>query len=180
MLNSKRTMRYFLTFLTLFVFTYSKGQKLLNKIYDPNCIEIDSSNSVYSTFDKLSFNLPIGWQGEFSGDNPALYARKQVDSISFQIEAHRAYDSTGDIFQYYQKQFNDKTFEILTINGKKLLVEYKPKRNLYSIRFHPNLKKSLWLWTIEVNNANGQEDIVKCDFSKIVNEFINKLSITPK
>ena len=107
----------------LLLLTNLQGQQPFNKIYDPNCKQTDTVNSVYSTFDKKRFNLPVGWQGEFLGENPALYAHKTIASIKFRIEAHRAYDSTGDIYKYYQINNKKGIFEIKEINGKKLLVE---------------------------------------------------------
>lgn len=165
-------MKQFLILLSILWVNIAAAQNFLDKVYDPNCSAPDSIRIVVSEFYPLELKLPIGWEGDFEGDLPYLHIKKRMTSKSCQIRLGAAYDSSG-IFDWAQESFDPDTFEIITIKGKRVLIEKPVERPSYLITFYQDPgSDDLWVWRLEILGSIGHEAEVICDVTFILEQLI--------
>ena len=147
------------------------GQNKIDSIFNQDCIILDTSNTVTSSFHHLELNMPPNWKGEFKGEYPSLFLYDKDSTASFWIV--EAYDSHGVISSYKNDTSKVKNHKILTFNKTELLITFDPNTKYYKAFFNPKNRQD-YLWQVWARNINGKEEIYICDFSKIIIELIKK------
>jgi len=158
----------------LFLMNLAEAQIFLDKLYDTNCPTPDSSWAIDSDFYSVTLHVPKGWNGEFEGELPRLELRKKMGTKIYIMRLYGTYDATG-IFGWAQEHFDPNSFEIVTIKGTSVLIELQGDRQNYRVLFYQDPgTEDLWMWSLEVYGAIGNEDLIKCDLTFLLEQLIEE------